>query len=363
MILFGVLSRYIAKRYLFSFTMNLIAISALIFVVDFGETARRFSNVAGYSADIAAFLSLLRIPVLIQISIPFMVLIATISTLLNLSKKYELVIARASGLSAWQFLLPIIVCNLVIGALSITTLNPLGAYTARLADEIATSNGFGDTFSSGQENPPWLRQTTSEGTTIIGARSQTDNGQLLNQVTFLRLDADDIISDRVEAKQARLSDGYWRLNDVSIIKNGEAAKKTAILKIKTNLQPEFIEEAFSSADSVSFFDLPTKIDAANSFGLKASSYITKFHQLLALPAFLVAMTLIAGMVSLTFVRFGQSLYAIMGGILAGFLLYVLSELISAFGEAGAIPPIVAAWIPVIIASTIGGTVLLHKEDG
>ncbi|WP_162651772.1 LPS export ABC transporter permease LptG [Lentilitoribacter sp. Alg239-R112] len=363
MILLGVLSRYIAKRYLFSFTMNLIAISALIFVVDFGETARRFSNVAGYSADIAAFLSLLRIPVLIQISIPFMVLIATISTLLNLSKKYELVIARASGLSAWQFLLPIIVCNLVIGALSITTLNPLGAYTARLADEIATSNGFGDTFSSGQENPPWLRQTTSEGTTIIGARSQTDNGQLLNQVTFLRLDADDIISDRVEAKQARLSDGYWQLNDVSIIKNGEAAKKTAILKIKTNLQPEFIEEAFSSADSVSFFDLPTKIDAANSFGLKASSYITKFHQLLALPAFLVAMTFIAGMVSLTFVRFGQSLYAIMGGILAGFLLYVLSELISAFGEAGAIPPIVAAWIPVIIASTIGGTVLLHKEDG
>ena len=363
MILFGVLSRYIAKRYLFSFTMNLIAISALIFVVDFGETARRFSNVAGYSAGIAAFLSLLRIPVLIQISIPFMVLIATISTLLNLSKKYDLVIARASGLSAWQFLLPIIVCNLVIGALSITTLNPLGAYTARLADEIATSNGFGDTFSSGQENPPWLRQTTSEGTTIIGARSQTDNGQLLNQVTFLRLDADDIISDRVEAKQARLSDGYWQLNDVSIIKNGEAAKKTAILKIKTNLQPEFIEEAFSSADSVSFFDLPTKIDAANSFGLKASSYITKFHQLLALPAFLVAMTLIAGMVSLTFVRFGQSLYAIMGGILAGFLLYVLSELISAFGEAGAIPPIVAAWIPVIIASTIGGTVLLHKEDG
>lgn len=363
MILFGVLSRYIARRYLFNFTINLIAISALIFVVDFGETARRFSNLEGYSAQIAAFLSMLRIPALLQISIPFIVLVSTIATLLNLSKKYELVIARASGLSAWQFLTPIIMCNLLIGALAITALNPLGAYTTRLAGEISATRGFGKTFNSEQDNPPWLRQTTSDGTTIIGARSQSDNGQRLNNVTFLRFGADDLISDRVEAATAQLSEGYWLLEDVSVTKDGESAQKLPTLKIKTNLQPEFIEEAFSSADSVSFFELSTKIDAANSFGLKANSYLTKYHQLLALPAFLVAMTLIAGMVSLTFVRFGQSLYAIVGGILAGFLLYVLSELISAFSEAGAVPPIVAAWVPVIIASTIGSTVLLHKEDG
>lgn len=85
--------------------------------------------------------------------------------------------------------------------------------------------------------------------------------------------------------------------------------------------------------------------------------------MIALPALLVAMTLIAAMVSLTFVRFGQSLYSILGGILCGFLLYVVSELITAFGEAGSVPPIVAAWVPVIVASTIGTTVLLHKEDG
>ena len=51
------------------------------------------------------------------------------------------------------------------------------------------------------------------------------------------------------------------------------------------------------------------------------------------------------------------------GILAGFVLYVVSEVIQAFGEAGTLPPIVAAWLPVVVAASLGTTVLLHKEDG
>ena len=82
-----------------------------------------------------------------------------------------------------------------------------------------------------------------------------------------------------------------------------------------------------------------------------------------LPALLAAMTLIAAMVSLKFVRFGQSLTVILGGILAGFVLYVVSELIQAFANAGTIPPVVAAWLPVLVAAALGTTVLLHKEDG
>lgn len=54
---------------------------------------------------------------------------------------------------------------------------------------------------------------------------------------------------------------------------------------------------------------------------------------------------------------------ILGGILAGFLLYVLSELVKAFGSAGLMPPVVAAWIPVVLAAFYGVTFLLHKEDG
>jgi len=102
---------------------------------------------------------------------------------------------------------------------------------------------------------------------------------------------------------------------------------------------------------------------ARSFGLGANAFAVQYQSLLALPLLLVAMTLIAATVSLRFIRFGQSGAVILAGILAGFLLYVVSVLAKAFGTAGAVPPFVAAWLPVIIAMALGVTVLLHKEDG
>lgn len=362
---FAILPRYIAHRYLFTFCVNFIGIILLIFLVDFVEGNRRFGNVPGYTAEIGAILSILHLPAIIQISIPFVVLTSSISTLMGLNKKYELVIARASGLSAWQFLLPVLFCNFVIGVLVVTVLNPLGASASRYADVLSQSNNLGQqaSIASGQSNAPWIRQSTSEGSAILGGRSTSESGSVLHQVTFLRFDTDNLMQDRIEAEKATLSDGFWQLKNVQIYQSGKPVRNLPEFQVKTNLQAQFIEESFASADSVSFFELTGKIDAANSFGLKANVYLMKLHQLIALPAFLVAMTMIAAMVSLTFVRFGQSLYAILGGILCGFLLYVTSELITAFGEAGSVPPIVAAWLPVIVAVTIGTTVLLYKEDG
>jgi lipopolysaccharide export system permease protein len=82
-----------------------------------------------------------------------------------------------------------------------------------------------------------------------------------------------------------------------------------------------------------------------------------------LPALLVAMALIAATVSMRFARMGQSATIILGGVLAGFLLYVVSVLVKAFGSAGIVPPVVAAWVPVLVAGFFGVTFLLYKEDG
>jgi len=89
----------------------------------------------------------------------------------------------------------------------------------------------------------------------------------------------------------------------------------------------------------------------------------QYQSLLALPALLMAMTLIAATVSLKFSRFAQSRSMILGGIVSGFVLYVVSVLVKAFGSSGAIPPFVAVWIPVVVATAVGATILLHQEDG
>ena len=75
------------------------------------------------------------------------------------------------------------------------------------------------------------------------------------------------------------------------------------------------------------------------------------------------MTLIAATVSLRFARFGQARAVVLGGLAAAFALYVATVLVRAFGEAGIVPPFLAAWLPVSLALFLGTALLLRSEDG
>ena len=76
-------------------------------------------------------ISAMRVPFIIQVALPFMMLFATMATLMTLNRKYELVVARSVGISAWQFLLPTWAAAFVIGVLAVLLLQPAAAAIAR----------------------------------------------------------------------------------------------------------------------------------------------------------------------------------------------------------------------------------------
>ncbi|MCC0033889.1 MAG: LPS export ABC transporter permease LptG [Rhodobiaceae bacterium] len=355
------LSRYFFRRYVTTFLTYCIGLLLVILLVDFNETSRRLSRAEDYSVALGLLISALRLPTVLQLIIPFVVLVASIATLMQLNRKYELVVTRAAGISAWQFLAPLIIANLLIGALSVTVLNTLAAKAMLMAEDIVVERNLGAQRPTNAA--PWLRQRTEEGDTVLGARASSEGGTKLSGATFFLFDKDQRIKERLEAESAVLGDGVWQLTNVKKIRGSQPVELLDSVSVPTSLKAEFVGESLASPETVPFFELRGKIATARSFGLPATSYEMQFHRLVALPALLAAMTLIAAMVSLKFVRFGQSLTVILGGILAGFVLYVVSELIQAFANAGTIPPVVAAWLPVLVASALGTTVLLHKEDG
>ena len=53
-----------------------------------------------------AWLSFLHTPTVAEQALPFAVLFGSMIAFLNLSRKLELVVARAAGVSVWQFLAP-----------------------------------------------------------------------------------------------------------------------------------------------------------------------------------------------------------------------------------------------------------------
>ncbi|WP_029616523.1 LPS export ABC transporter permease LptG [Sinorhizobium sp. B11] len=361
--IFGTLSRYFFRRYVVTTMWFLIGMSAITFLLDFSETASRISNFPGYTLGGAVLLTAVRLPLILQQTIPFVALFVGITVLIGLNRKYELVVTRAAGISVWQFMLPFIAGSLILGVLTVVALNPLAAWGQRQATQFETAWRGQDNAMIRALQVPWLRQISGRDDVIIGAKTVLENGTLLMDAVLVHFDSTGQVILRQDAASAKLEDGYWQLNNVVERKPGEIPVRKASEQLRTNLKQDFIKERLTAPETIGFFDLSNRIAAAKSFGISTKALETQFNSLLSQPLLLVAMTLIAATVSLKFSRFNQSRSVILGGILSGFMLYVVTVLVKAFGSSGVVPPFVATWIPVIVALALGATILLHQEDG
>ena len=356
------LGLYFFRRYIVTTVWFLLGIFSLIFIIDFSEMSNRVGGLPGYTLATGLLVTALRIPMILMQTVPFVALFAGMATLISLNRRYELVVTRAAGISAWQFLRPFVIGAFLFGIAAVLTLNPLAAWGSRKAQEFETA--WGATNLSRADNAiPWIRQIYGKDEAIIGAKAVLDNGTRLVNVAILHFDSDSNIALRQDADSATLEDGYWLLKNVHETRPGELPIRLEEVQLRTNLKREFVQESLEKPETIAFFDLGRKIEAAKSFGFPTNAMETQFHSLLSLPLLLVAMTLIAACVSLKFSRFNQSRAVILGGILSGFMLYVVTVLVKAFGSSGVVPPFVAVWLPVVVAMSLGATILLHQEDG
>lgn len=354
---------YIFRRYLAAVAAFLTGLGSLIFIVDFTQLSDRAGHLKQYTLGTGLMLSAMRVPmVLIQV-VPFVALFASMAMLIQLNRKYELVVARSVGLSAWQFLWPACLAAFLFGTATVAVLNPLAAWGFARADAIEVDWKTSKVRTVKALKDPWLRQTTSEGDSVIGAKNVLNNGTELANPVFLRFAKDGTIESRIDANRAVLSSREWLLSEAVLTRPGQTPEVFPTYSVPTNFTSELVQERLQRPETIPFFELPAKITVARALGIPGNSFAMQFHSMIALPALVTVMTLIAATVSLKFVRFGQSAVMVLGGILAGFLLYVVSVLVKAFGSSGLVPPYVAAWVPVAAAFLFGVSFLLHREDG
>ncbi|MBB5751483.1 LPS export ABC transporter permease LptG [Prosthecomicrobium pneumaticum] len=360
------LSRYFALRFLRTTLLIFLVCFVLIAVVDYVELAQRWAGDDTFSAGRTFLVSIFRVPQVIERALPFTVLFAAISTFVMANRKLELVVTRAAGLSAWQFLLPATIVALGIGVFATTVFNPFSAMLKERSLEIAASlraSGGGLTQRDQSNGALWLRQSGKDGASIIGAKDSTDQGLTLIDVTAFVFENDGAFRRRIDAGKALYADGSWRFVDATVTEPGKRPEPVAETRLATNLGPREVREAFANPETISFWSLPSLIAIARTTGLPSHQFELQYQTLLAQPLFLLAMVLVAATVSLRFSRSREIGQVIVTGVAIGFVLYVIGEIARDLGGSGVVPATVAAWTPAIIAALMSVTVLLHREDG
>ncbi|MGL4635029.1 MAG: LPS export ABC transporter permease LptG [Beijerinckiaceae bacterium] len=355
------LGRYISQRFIQTISAVFLMVFALIYLIDLVELIRRAGDGVQVSTLTLARLAFLRAPTIAEQILPFAVLFGSLGGFLTLSRKLELVIARASGVSVWQFGFPAVAVAFIIGTTATMVYNPLAVMWKQRAETIETRIFSRPSESASRSR--FLRQISIDGSSIIRAAQSTLDGSQLLKVTVFVFDKPGLLLERVEAESAVLQRGYWKLENVRILSVGVEPQQSEVYLLATNLTRDEVRQALGSSENVSFWRLPATIRQLELAGLDSTRYQLRYQSLMAKPLLLIAMVILAASFSLRFFRFGGVAKLVLGGVIAGFVLYVSTQIAENLGTAGVLSAAAAAWLPPVLGSLLGALVLLKQEDG
>jgi lipopolysaccharide export system permease protein len=364
---FGRLELYIMGRCAMAVAAAFAVIASMVLLIDLVENLRDFGVRADVSFPELLWLTLLKSPSVVLLLLPFIFLFGTLAAFVGLNRSSELVAMRAAGVSAWRFVLPAGLSALVFGVLTVTALNP--AASAMNAKFEVTRSRLMDNYLSDAPKQVWLRQGDDRTQIVIHARDRGfEKGVVvLREVSLFIYQKSQtgtpIFMRRLEAASAQLLPGFWRLIDVREASPGAGSVRTETLSIRSSLDPKGAIERFASPEAIAFWKLPAAINQTRQAGFAATTYELRYHQLLATPVLLAAMSILAAAFSLRLMRLGGLALVAGAGVALGFAFYFFNAFCGALSKADVIPAALAAWAPPLVALLVGLSVLFYTEDG
>ncbi len=366
-----ILFRYLGWRFLTSFLMIYGALLGVICLINAIEITRGLTKYANFDIGRLFTMTLLKLPEAGFDLMPFAVLIAAVFTFWQLTRTSELVVVRATGVSAWQFLMAPLVVGVLLAALKMFVLNPLGtAMIARYEQMDTQYTSHGDSTINISRSGFWLRQKLDDGrVTIIHAESVKIPQWELHPVTAFFFDSQNTLTHRIDGKEARLNKGEWIfLNAWNNVLDPNVSEKFLPrfydeLRLPTPITTKDIQSRFASPRTITFWNLPDHARLMAETGFESNPLWAHFYGMLAQPVLNMALVILAGALALRAPRQQRGWWLVAGTICVGFVVFFLGDFLEALGISERLPIMVAAFAPATISLLTGLTALLYLEDG
>ena len=353
------LTRYMSRLFLGHLVIVLFGFVALLQAFDLLKNADEVMQRHGESILPLIRYAGLRLPETVSFLLPLGVLMATLLTLTKLVRHNEILALRAAGLSVYRLLptfAPVAFAVFGLHFFMGDQIVPL-ARQALIQWDAESRTVQADGAASDQES--WMRS----GTTIVRVENVLGEGTELRGITLFIRDVKGNLVEQIAARTARYAAGQWRLFEVrrSTWPMGQAPRVTQIGEMlwPSDLDPSQLANLSTPPSRLSLLEL---IDFVTNPGLGEHPryfYETWLHKRIAMPFASLVMILLAVPVANSLNRGIGARFAVSMGL--GFLFLVIDGVVLTLGEAGLFPPVLAAWTPVLLFTSIGGTILISVE--
>ncbi|MFZ4688579.1 MAG: LPS export ABC transporter permease LptG [Polymorphobacter sp.] len=351
---------YTARMFLVRSAAFLIGLVVILESLDLlGESGKILAAAGNGEADLWVYVGL-RVPQLVQLFLPFSVLLATLVTLATLNQNSEVVIFKAAGVSAHQILAP-----LFIAALGIA----IGNF---VFNERVTTRAT-QTLKVWQENEyrkvPTQKLAIAEswvrgGDDLFRATGVSGLGDatVLQGVTIYDR-SDNRLVRIVMADSARPAADGWRLTTARVF---DVARGTLTALPSLDFASSVVPRQFTTTSInpawIPLWDLWPQIAEQRAAGKPVDTLVAAAWHKISGPLSTVLMPLLGAVAAFGLARSGRLFVRAVIGMFLGFAFFVADNFMLAMGNFGTVPPLMAAWAPFLLFLLIGEAVLIRTEE-
>lgn len=352
-----ILDRYVGGQFLRLF-LGFVLAAPIIFII--GDITERLSDYfnEGLTVGQVALLYFYQLPLFILWSFPVAALIATVFTINGMARYSEIAAAKAGGVSFYRMVVPIFMMSvlLTIGALGLSEVVPIAT---RAQAEI-----LGDDQPTGTRHDFVYRAATGRVYTI--RRLDAGLGQIDGLTVEQEGDGADLPGVHIVARSAQYTptegwtffDGYTR----EYWEDGRetATRFSALPAPELEETPEELMARPKEPEEMGYAELGNFIQILERSGGRPLELMVKRAEKISLPVATLIIVLFAAPLAMTSHRGGTAfgIGLALGITIVYMMLFRVGE---AAGTTGALPPVVAAWLPNAIFLVAAGVLLKRVE--
>jgi lipopolysaccharide export system permease protein len=349
------LSEYLTRIMLVRTAAAALALMGLLQLIDLLE---RTSDILarGGLLEIGRYM-LLRLPFMFQQVAPFAVLAGAIFTFGQLARNSELVVMRICGMSLFQIFRRTLPVALAVTALDLVVTDQI---TPRAEQALAT--WWSATAPGPVKTTPAPRWFRIDGD-IVTIASASPDGRTLHGVTVYQRDAQRALTRRMSAMTAVPERGGWRLSEAVVTDVGQARADridAGGMDWRTTLRPSDAVRLFADSYEITSGTAYRSLFGKGPVDKSPSQFQTRLYRTLAAGAAPIIMLLLALPAALGHARSNRTLPMIFG-LGCGLLYLVADGLLTAMGQTGVLPPLIAAWGAPVAFAAGAVSVLLYAE--
>jgi lipopolysaccharide export system permease protein len=356
------LAFYMVRLFLTRSVAVLIALVLILMTLDLLGESGKILAVPGNGDSALWHYVALRVPLLTSRFLPFSVLLGTLIAFVGLNQHSEVVAMKAAGLSAHQILAPLVIASIGIAAGLFAFNETVVVNSGRVVDAWSDNDYKPIPPQSGVVSNVWLLQ----GDDLVRAGLVVGRAPNLTAQRVTIYDRTGGELQRViQADRAvpRPGSDDWKLENVSIYDaNMSVVRRVPELPAMSGVTPAQLTLAKVDPTELDYWTLKKRIAELAAAGRPTDEARAGLAHKVTGPLSTLLMPLLAAVAAFGLARSGQVLLRACIGMALGFAYFVADNFSLAMGNAGAYPPLIAAWAPFLLFLLIGETVLIRTEE-